>query len=71
MKLKKVTAFALAAVMTITCFAGCGKTQNDSGSSNGSDEVAKESDEKQENVKVSMFLQDSADQAISPISCQR
>lgn len=65
MKLKKVTAFALAAVMTITCFAGCGKTQKDSGSVNGSDEVAKESDEKQENVKVSMFLQDSADQAIS------
>ena len=69
---KKVMAMVLAAVVSVSALAGCGNTaaNSDQGAADtGTGEAAAASnesgDESKENITVSMFLQDSADQAIS------
>ena len=66
---KKVVALVLASAVCLTAFSGCGNSASDNSQSTVSSETAGESEsakeENNENITVSMFLQDSADQAIS------
>lgn len=66
---KKVVALVLASAVCLTAFSGCGNSALDNSQSTVSSEAAGESEsakeENNENITVSMFLQDSADQAIS------
>lgn len=59
----------LASAVCLTAFSGCGNSASDNSQSTVSSETAGESEsakeENNENITVSMFLQDSADQAIS------
>ena len=66
---KKVVALVLASAVCLTAFSGCGNSASDNNQPTVSSEAAGESEsskeENNENITVSMFLQDSADQAIS------
>lgn len=66
---KKVVALVLASAVCLTAFSGCGNSASDNSQSTVSSETAGESEsakeENNENITVSMFLQDSADQVIS------
>ncbi len=67
---KKLTALALTAAVSISALAGCGSPASDGTSQtaeNTQSQAALEEsvEENTENITVSMFLQDSADQAIS------
>ena len=66
---KKVVALVLASAVCLTAFSGGGNSASDNSQSTVSSETAGESEsakeENNENITVSMFLQDSADQAIS------
>lgn len=66
---KKVIALVLASAVCLAAFSGCGNSASDNSQSTVSSEASGESEsakeENNENITVSMFLQDSADQAIS------
>ena len=69
--MKRAIALALSVVITISTLAGCsskaptdeGKTVNEAQTTETGSEAT--SDEKKEDIKISLFLQDSADHAIS------
>lgn len=69
--MKKVIALAMSVVITMSTLVGCGSTASKDGSNAGNETKTTEagtevtSDEKKEDVTISLFLQDSADQAIS------
>ncbi|WMJ86123.1 extracellular solute-binding protein [Anaerocolumna sp. MB42-C2] len=69
--MKRVIALALVLILAMSTLAGCGSTASTNGSNgeNGAkkteDQAAGTNDEKKEDITISLFLQDSADQAIS------
>lgn len=69
--MKRAIALALSVVITMSTLVGCSSTASKGGSNAGNEAKTTESgtevtsDEKKEDVTISLFLQDSADQAIS------
>ena len=69
--MKRAIALALSVVIAMSTLVGCGSTASTDGSNAGNEAKTTEAgtavtnDEKKEDVTISLFLQDSADQAIS------